>query len=401
MNNDPVDSIFENAINTRPLIKDRQALTIDYVPEKLQFRDEETSAVAQAVSPILKGRRPSNLLLFGKPGSGKTAVVKNVTEKLIKKAKSLGSEITIVMVNAKTAKTPYRVLFEIAQKTGLNDEGRKVHFTGLSMGEATIRILEFIQRKKLHVILVIDEIDSIAGKDDGILYSFTRANEKMSEGGFVGLIGISNSLTFKEKLDPRVTSSLSEEELVFNPYTVDQLQKILADRVKIAFYDRAVSDAAINLCAAMAGRDHGDARKAINLLRVAAENAEMEGAAQVEEKHVKSAQEKIDKDLPYMALKNSTTHTKFVVLAIANAKTGNTGEVYQIYASLCKSAETDPLTQRRVTQIVNDLDLLGLVTTEVVSQGRYGRSQRMRVAVPVDKIKEALGDDPSFANALL
>ena len=47
------------------------------------------------------------------------------------------------------------------------------------------------------------------------------------EGGFISLIGISNSLTFKDKLDPRVRSSLSEEEMVFNPYKVEQLQKIL------------------------------------------------------------------------------------------------------------------------------------------------------------------------------
>ena len=102
------------------------------------------------------------------------------------------------------------------------------------MGEATDRILDFIQKKKkLHVILVIDEIDSLVDKNgDDILYNFTRANERMYEGGFISLIGISNSLTFKDKLDPRVRSSLSEEEMVFNPYTILQLQKILSDRAE-------------------------------------------------------------------------------------------------------------------------------------------------------------------------
>src|ERR671932_1604661 len=151
---------------------------------------------------------------------------------------------------------------------------------------------------------------------DDILYNFTRANERISEGGFISLIGISNSLTFKDKLDPRVRSSLSEEEMVFNPYTVEQLQKILVDRSNLAFHEDAVSEAAINLCAAMAGRENGDARKAIDLLRVAAEIAERERASKVEEKYIKLAQEKIEKDTNYEVIKNSTTHTKIVTLAI-------------------------------------------------------------------------------------
>lgn len=401
MSDDLLDSIFEKAIDGKALIKNRRTLTIDYVPEKLSFRDEETKTVAQTLSVVLKGARPSNLLLFGKPGTGKTAVVKNVVQRLHKKAKDLGIEVTVPFVNAKTANTGYKVLYEIAENMGINNEEEKklqVHFTGLSMGEATDRILDFIQKKKkLHVVLIIDEVDSLVDRNgDDILYNFTRANEQISEGGFISLIGISNSLTFKDKLDPRVRSSLSEEEMVFNPYTVEQLQKILADRVKLAFNDDVISGAAINLCAAMAGRENGDARKAIDLLRVAAEIAERERLTNVEEKHIRLAQEKIEKDTNHEVLKNSTTHTKIVILAIMKSKNGNTGEVYEIYSSLCNNAEHEPLTQRRITQIISELDQLGLVTSDVVSKGRYGRSQRIKITVPTLTIRDAFKDDPSL-----
>jgi len=401
LSDDLLDSIFEKAVDGKALIKNRRTLTIDYVPEKLPFRDEETKTVAQTLSVVLKGARPSNLLLFGKPGTGKTAVIKNVVQRLHQKAKDLGIEVTVPFVNAKTANTGYKVLYEIAENMGINNEEEKklqVHFTGLSMGEATDRILDFIQKKKkLHVVLIIDEIDSLVDRNgDDILYNFTRANEQISEGGFISLIGISNSLTFKDKLDPRVRSSLSEEEMVFNPYTVEQLQKILADRVKLAFNDDAVSSAAINLCAAMAGKENGDARKAIDLLRVAAEIAERERLTNVEEKHIRLAQEKIEKDTNYEVLRNSTTHTKIVILAIMKSKNGNTGEVYEIYSSLCNNAEHEPLTQRRITQIISELDQLGLVTSDVVSKGRYGRSQRIKITVPTLTIRDAFKDDPSL-----
>jgi cell division control protein 6 len=398
LSDDILEGIFTKATAGKMLIKDRKTLTIDYVPEKLPFRDEEAKTIAQTLSIVLKGARPSNLLLFGKPGTGKTAVIKNIINRLQKKAKELEIEVIMPFVNAKTANTAYKVLYEIAEEMGINkgEKKQQVYFTGLSMGEATDRILDFIQKKKkLHVILVIDEIDSLVDKNgDDILYNFTRANERMYEGGFISLIGISNSLTFKDKLDPRVRSSLSEEEMVFNPYTILQLQKILSDRAKLAFNDDAISTAAINLCAAMAGKENGDARKAIDLLRVAAEIAERERASNVQEIHIRQAQEKIEKDTNYEVLRNSTTHTKIVLLAIMKSKNGNTGEVYETYSSLCKYTEQEPLTQRRMTQIVSELDQLGLVTTDVVSQGRYGRSQRIKIALPSLTVREALKDDP-------
>ena len=386
------------------LIKNRKTLTIDYVPERLPFRDDETGTIAQALSVVLKGARPSNLLLFGKPGTGKTAVVKNVTERLFKKASNLGIEVLMPFINAKTANTSDKVLYEIAENMGINKEEKKfhVHFTGLSMGEATDRILDFIKnKKKLHVILIIDEIDSLVDKNgDDRLDNFTRANERIIEGGFISLIGISNSLTFKDKLDPRVRSSLSEEEMVFNPYTIEQLQKILLNRAKVAFNEDCISNAAINLCAAIAGRENGDARRAIDLLRVAAEIAERERAPKVEEKHIRLSQEKIEKDTNYEILKNSTTHTKILILAILKSRNGNTGEVYEIYSSLSRHIQQEPLTQRRITQIISELDQLGLIRSDVVSQGRYGRSQRIKVTVPSITITSALREDQILSTLL-
>ena len=271
----------------------------------------------------------------------------------------------------------------------------QVFFTGLSMSEATDRILDFIKRKSIKIVLVIDEIDSLVNKKgDDILYNFTRANERISSEQFISLIGISNSLTFKDKLDPRVKSSLSEEELVFNPYTIEQLKQILIDRCKLALYDNVIPSGVINLCAAIAGRETGDARKAIDLLRVAAEIAERSMTMKISEEHIRHAQKKIDSDTNFEILSNSTLHTKLVILSTIRSKNASTGEIYSIYQNFCSRLQQEPLTQRRMTQIVGELDQLGLITTNIVNQGRYGRTQRIKLHIPISSVKEAIRSDP-------
>jgi cell division control protein 6 len=388
LDDDILDTIFDSAIKNKNIIKNRQVLTIDYVPDKLLFRTKESTAIAQSLSVILKKGRPSNLLIFGKPGTGKTAVVKNVIDHLYNKTKELDITLRVPFINAKNSNTPYKILYEIAELLGINKEERRmqVYFTGLSMSEATDRILDFIRRKSIKVVLVIDEIDSLVNrKGDDILYNFTRANERISSDQFISLIGISNSLTFKDKLDPRVKSSLSEEELVFNPYTIEQLKQILIDRCKLAFYDNVIP---------IAGRETGDARKAIDLLRVAAEIAETSMTSKISDEHIRSAQQKIDSDTNFEILRNSTLHTKLVILAIIKSKNSSTGEVYTIYQDFCSRIQQEALTQRRMTQIVGELDQLGLITTNIVNQGRYGRTQRIKLHIHISSVKEAIKNDP-------
>lgn len=391
-----IEEIFRKAKEGRPLFVNREALSPDYVPEHLPFRDTQTRAVAQILAPILRGSKPSNLLLYGKTGTGKTAVTNYVLSRL--KAEANNPGLVLAYVNTRLADGEYRTLADFARFLDLKKE-KQIPLTGLATGEVIDRITDNIRTNKKKVVLVLDEIDYLVKLfGDDILYAFTRSGEKLSP-GFLALVGISNDLKFKESLDPRVLSSLSEEELVFPPYTVDELREILTERAKDAFRPTVTSPAAINLCAAMAGSEHGDARRAIDLLRIAGEVAERGGLKQIDDSCIKVASDKMEVDRIDEAIRSLPVQNKVILAAVSRFDGGtNTGELYLAYGNLCKRLGIETLTQRRVSGILGDLDLLGLVEASVVSKGRRGRTKRIQLLIGKDTLEKTLSEDPAFSS---
>jgi cell division control protein 6 len=247
-------------------------------------------------------------------------------------------------------------------------------------------------------IVVLDEIDAlIKMRGDSLLYELTRINETLRTSK-ASLVGISNDLRLKEFLDPRVFSSLSEEEIVFRPYDAGELRNILFERAQIAFFKNVLSESALSLCSALAAAEHGDARRALDLLRVAGEVAERRGVTVVNEEHVREAEKHIEHNRVVDALQNLTLHSKLVVLSIYHLKRAdvhqtNTGEIYEIYAELCGELGVTPLTQRRLSTLVNELDAMGLLNTRVVSMGRYGRTKKIRLEMARSLIRDVFTSD--------
>ena len=390
-----IDEIFRKAKEGKVLFTDRSALSPEYIPERLPFRDNQTKAVAEVLAPVLHGSKPSNLLLYGKTGTGKTAVARYVLGRLRTEANS--PNLTVAYVNTRLSNTEYRTLAEFAKFIDLPVD-KQIPFTGLSIGEVVERIFERVKLGKKQIILVLDEIDYLVKTfGDSILYEFTRSGERLSP-GFLSLVGISNDLKFKEGLDPRVLSSLSEEELVFPPYTVEELRGILTERAKKAFRPAAASPAAINLCAAMAGSEHGDARRAIDLLRIAGEVAEREGLKEIDDSCIRRASDKMEHDRVEEAIRSLPVQNKAILLAVSRFPGGtNTGELYLAYSSLCRKAGLEALTQRRVSGILAELDLMGLIEASVVSKGRRGRTKRIRLLIENETLEKTLSEDTTFS----
>jgi cell division control protein 6 len=385
-----LDDVFENFVNGVKLFKDREVLRHDYLPDKLPHRESQIRLLGGAVAPVLKDARCSNIFIYGKTGTGKTAVTKYVLSHLEAKAKEYGASVRFCYVNCRMTGTEYRIFASLSQSVGLT-----VPFTGLSVGEVFDRFRAGLDGSKTLFIVVLDEVDAlIKDRGDSLLYELTRINETLRKSR-VSIIGISNDLRLKEFLDPRVFSSLSEEEMIFRPYDASELRNILLERSKLSFNEGSLSEAALNVCSALAAAEHGDARRALDLLRVAGEVAERQGAETITEEHVKEAEKSIEHNRVIEALKNLTLHSKLVLLSVYQLNKSNvtTGEIYDVYNQLCGELGAGLLTQRRLGTLVNELDVMGLLNAKVVSMGRYGRTKKIRLETSRTLLKEVFGSD--------
>jgi len=391
--NKELDKIFEN-FDKNNIFKDKSLLQINHKPDEIPHRGEQIRQIASMLAPILRGERASNLFLYGKTGTGKTLSVQYVRDEILKRIKKdTDFEIRIEYLNCKLKKvadTEYRILAELIKKFG-----EEVPATGLPTQAVYSKFIEIIDSKKQLIVLILDEIDQTVKKiSSDFLYNLTRLNSELSKSQ-ICLIGISNNLTFLDELDPRVRSSLSEEEVVFPPYNALQLQEILKNRCEGAFKEKVMTEGLVAKCAAFAAREHGDARRALDLLRIAGELAERDNSTKVLLKHLDEANEKIERDKILDVITTEPKQFQLVLYAILQLSEKQkdepifTGDIYNLYQDLCVKNRLEVLTQRRVSDILQEFDMLGIINVRVISKGRGGRMREIRLAISKNIVLKA------------
>jgi cell division control protein 6 len=443
--------LFDDLLSGEPIFENKEVLRPSYTPHELPHRTEQINQMATILVSALRGETPSNILIYGKTGTGKTASAKYVSQELESTSQKYDVPCEVEYINCEVTDTQYRVLAQLANKFIEKNEAviddrldrlrdlrtragddidvlASTEFDGVEALDDRIASLEtdreeietvpmtgwptdrvyqtFFDAVDYHervVVIMLDEIDKLVEKSgDDTLYNLSRMNSELTNSR-ISIMGISNDLKFTDFLDPRVKSSLGEEEIVFPPYDATQLRDILQHRADVAFKSGALTEDVIPLCAAFAAQEHGDARRALDLLRTAGELAERGQADTVEEGHVRKAQDKIELDRVVEVVRTLPTQSKIVLFAtILLEKNGvrniNTGEVFNIYKRLCEEIDADVLTQRRVTDLISELDMLGIANAVVVSKGRYGRTKEISISVPIDETEAVLLSDSRLSD---
>jgi cell division control protein 6 len=391
------NTIFQQYMRSKSLfVGDRDVLRPSYIPDVLPHREEQINQLASILVTALEGQRPSNVLLFGKTGTGKTACIKYIGKE-IERANSSLHNVNFIYMNCEVIDTQYGVLQNIGNRF-IEDFEHRIPFTGWSTERVYNILREKIDEEKRVIVIALDEVDKLVSKSgDDVLYHLCRINDDLKNAK-VSVIGISNDLRFMEFLDPRVKSSLSEEKMVFPPYNAEQLKDILEQRSKLAFEPGILENSVIPLCAALAAQEHGDARRALDLLRVAAEIAERNHMPVVTDADVTKAKNKIELDCVNEAIRTLPVQSKLVLMGvILTSERGDgkltTGDLYETYKELCQCTSMAILTQRRITDLISELDMLGIIHARVKSFGRGGRTKEIEPSVPVMEAREVLEED--------
>ncbi|AFO55373.1 MULTISPECIES: Cdc6/Cdc18 family protein [Natrinema] len=363
-----------------PIFSRKELLDIDLVPneDRIIGRDSEIKNVASSIHPAVKGQSPRNTLIYGKTGTGKSLVAKHVTRSAQQYSVENGTELGRAYVDCTQTKTETRVVINLAQTLNDPEEtGISIPVTGLSTDVYYERFWSILDHCYDVAIIILDEIDKL--QDSEILMQLSRAGEAGKlDSCNVGIIAISNKISFKESLDERILSSLQDREFVFPPYDANQLREIMSNR-EDAFRDGVLSDDVIPLSAAFAAQEHGDARKALDILRNAGELAKDGDAEEVTEEHVRNARERADIDRFSQLLEGQPTQIKASVYALSllaeqhsDREEFATREIYETYQTITSDSALgiETLSQRRMSDKLDEqvfLDILG--RTERVGRG--------------------------------
>ncbi|MGI6589270.1 MAG: Cdc6/Cdc18 family protein [Candidatus Iainarchaeum sp.] len=394
-----MENLFDKQMNKATVFQNKDIISPHYIPQKLPFREKQIDVITQGLSAVIHNSKPNNVFIYGKVGSGKTATVKHVLDHLEEFVKKNNLSSKHCYINCRSHESKYKVLLK-ALRTFYPEKD----FLGYSSSFVYEKLLEYATTKKAHLILVLDEIDKVKDIDE-LAYSLSRGNDEL-QGGSITMIGISNNLIFKEKLDPRTKSSLCERELVFNPYNASELMQILSERCVTAFKPNAVTQGAISLASAIAAQESGDARTAVMLMQRAGEIADGEGVDSVTDVHIEKAKASVEEEIIISMISTLPQQQQLVLYAIAQLtlqKRGirkvsgeieegvlYSGEIFETYLDLAKKFGERTITSRWYRQYINELEMYGLIFVTNSGKGIKGQTRLIKLGFDAGKIKAAL-----------
>ena len=378
-------NIFDDIENQKSIFKNKKPLDHRFLPENLPHRKDQIKEIAKYWGEVLNNITPSDVTLYGKTGTGKTAAAKFAKEQLEEASAKKDVFIKIEYIRCTDYTTEYQVIAQLCQKLG-----RNVPHRGWTKGEVINTFRDIFKTnaygKKLILIVILDEIDILLEKDgDGILYTLTRTDN-------VSILSISNYVDFKKYIKPRVMSSLRDKEIVFPPYGADQLADILKERAALSFEEGVMEDDVIPLCSAMAAKEEGDARYALDLLRTAGEIADDNGSNKIYGDYVRIAKDRIEHNKVTDIILTLPTQQQRVLEAILKLTQDNeeitSGKLYDTYKEVSKG---DSVTYRRIFDFINELEMLGIISTNTISRGRgKGRTNIITLQCETDLLEATL-----------
>jgi cell division control protein 6 len=364
------------------LFSDKSFLDTLAFPRNIVGRNDKTEELVRFLLGYKKGHVVPFISVYGRSGSGKSTVVKFVCEEL--------DGISHIFVNLRKAKTVFGcanlVLAELGEPNLKSAQGLNLAIEKISAAIET----RLKSGPKLFVI-ALDEFDVLfddkRSKPSDFIYKLLVMEEKLrEEGHLICIIAISNNATADFEIDDSVRSRIGSSEIFFNPYTRQDIFALLKDRAERALVGR-VDEAVLEHCTDLSWHQHGDARRAIDLLRMAAEIAQDEGDGKIAKVHVDMASTELQKGRVALVISAASYHLRVAASSLARIEYltdegwHSTSTLYNQYlASITK--ETIPLGYRRFSELMTELVNSGIARSNTMSKGRHGYGTEFKLTVP-------------------
>jgi cell division control protein 6 len=368
------------------------------LPSQIIGREKKAKELVRFLLGYKHGLVVPFVSVYGRSGSGKSTIVKFVCENLRRE------EISYAFVNLRKARTVFGcanlILNELGQPSLKSAQGINAAIEHIS--NTIEKRLSNNNRKSNNnnnntaklFVLVLDEFDVLLydkrGKPSDFIYKLLVMEEKLREKGYLMcIVAISNNVMSDYEVDDRVRSRIGASEVFFEPYSQQAVLAILNDRAAKAF-SQSVDSEILHYCADQSSKEHGDARRAIDLLRVAAEIAGKNGE-KLNKMHVDAALAQLQRDRVSTTLSTASYHLKLVAVALARISYltqevwHSTSTVYNQYRLILEKS-ANPLTYRRIAELLTELENMGFVISHTSSKGRHGYGTQYKLVVPPEAI---------------
>ena len=371
-------SIDDILLFDETIFKNIDAFNPDYVPENYLHRESQMEALAICLRPALRGGNPINTVVLGSPATGKTTAI----NKIFNIVEGNSDKVVCVYVNCQLHTTRFNIFSQIYNKIF----GHMPPETGVPFSRIYGSIMKHLQNEKKSIVVALDDVSYLFHSKNAnkIFYDILRAHEEYN-GVRTGIFAILSDIEFRYMLDKNVNSVFIPQEIIFEPYTTQEMFDILKDRIKAGFYPDVISDSLLDQIAEHAS-SAGDLRMGIDLLRVSGNFAEADASKTIEKNHLMEALQNTGSESLKSTLKTISTDEKILLKVITEFNTDDliAGDLYK---SFMKKTSTSYASFDRS---LNKLEFLRLIDTKFTGKGVKGNSRIVVLRFNTEEILQCL-----------